>query len=174
MTIRQFNGQWVSDEDRLLFRFNTEDDREFRFWLTRNATKAIIGGSQQLLAEILQTRFTPKTAEIVRDFQQQAAIQTTQFDEAYKSGGNLVLGENPILVISVAMQTENGLMSIDLRLETKQNVNIKIAPPVFQKMVLLLIKLQEQAQWCINLPRTEAEMQREDEITATSAESVIH
>jgi hypothetical protein len=174
MTIKQFNGQWASEEDRLLFRFNTLDDREFRFWLTRNATKTIIAGSQQLFAEILKARFTPGTAEVIQEFQQQAAIQTTQFNEFYTSGGNLVLGENPLLVTGVAMQTENGLMSIDLRLETKQNVNIKIAPPVFQKMVLLLIKLQEQAQWSIDLPRSEAKNQPEDGSTATSAKSVVH
>ncbi len=174
MTIKQFNGQWISDEDRLLFRFNTVDGREFRFWLTRNATKTIIAGSQQLLAEILKTRFTPGTAEVIQEFQQQAAMQTTQFNESYTAGGNLVLGENPLLVTSVAMQTENALISIDLRLETKQNVNIRIAAPVFQKMVLLLIKLQEQAQWSIDLPRNETKSQPEDGITAVSAKSVVH
>ncbi len=174
MTIKQFNGQWASEEDRLLFRFNTLDDREFRFWLTRNATKAIIAGSQQLLAGILKARFAPGTAEVIQEFQQQAAMQTTQFSESYTSGGDLVLGENPLLVTSVALQTENGQISIDLRLKTKQNVNIKLAPPVFQKMVLLLIKLQEQAQWGIDLPRTGAENQPGDGITTTSAKSVVH
>jgi len=174
MTIKQFNGQWASEEDRLLFRFNTLDDREFRFWLTRNATKAIIAGSQQLLAEILKARFAPGTAEVIQEFQQQAAMQATQFNDSYTSCGNMVLGENPLLVTRVSMRTENGLMSIDLRLETKQNVNIKITPPVFQKMVLLLIKLQEQARWSIELPHIEAKNQHEDGITATSAKTVIH
>lgn len=174
MTIKQFNGQWAGEEDRLLFRFNTQDDREFRFWLTRNATKTIITGSQPLFAEILKARFTPGTAEVVQEFQQEAAIQTTQFSETYTSGGNLVLGEKPLLVTRVSMQAENGLMSIDLRLETRQNVNIKIAPPVFQKMVLLLIRLQEQAQWNIDPPHTGAKNPPEDGNTATSAKSVVH
>jgi hypothetical protein len=174
MTIKQFNGQWVSEEDRLLFRFNTLDDLEFRFWLTRNATKTIIAGSQQLFAEILKTRFTPGTAEVVQEFQQQAAIQTTQFNEAYTAGANLVLGEHPLLVTGVSMQAENGLMSIDLRLLTRQNVNIRITPAAFQKMVLLLLKLQEQAQWSIDLPRSEAKNQPEDGTTATAAKSVVH
>ena len=174
MTIKQFNGQWVSEEDRLLFRFNTLDDREFRFWLTRNSTKTIIAGSQQLSTEILKARFAPGTAEVVQEFQQQAAKQTTHFNESYTSGGQLVLGEKPLLVTGVSMQTENGLMSIDLRLETKQNVNIRITPPVFQKMVLLLIKLQEQARWSIELPGVEAKNPPEDGITATSAKSVVH
>lgn len=175
MPIKQFNGQWAIDEDRLLFRFNTKDDREFRFWLTRNATKTIIESSQPLVTEVLKKKFTPETAEVIQEFQQQAAIQTTQFNESYASGGNLALGENPILVTSVAVRTENGLISIDLRLATRQNVNIKITMPVFQKMILLLNKLQEQAQWGIGLPlRTEQESQPQDESRSAESKTTVH
>jgi hypothetical protein len=160
MPIKQFTGQWASDEDRLLFRFNTADDREFRFWLTRNITRAIIESSQRVVTAALKKHFAPETAEAIQEFQQQTAIQTTQFNESYASGQNLVLGEEPVLVIGLAIQAEKEMMSIDLRLATKQNVNIKIRPPVFQKMVLLLNKLQEQARWGINLPvRTEPDVQ---------------
>jgi len=175
MPIKQFNGQWASDEDRLLFRFNTKDDREFRFWLTRNATKTIIESSPHLVTEILKKKFTPEAAETIQEFQQQAAIQTTQFNESYASGGNLVLGENPILVTGVAVKTENELMSIDLRLATRQTVNIKITVPVFQTMILLLNKLQEKAQWGIGLPvRTEQESQPQDERTGAESKIIVH
>jgi len=149
MAIKQFNGQWANDEDRLLFRFNTDDDREFRFWLTRNITRALIEGSQHLMAEALKKKFAPETAEAIQEFQQHTAKQTTQFTKSYDSGANLVLGEAPILVIGVALKTVNEFMSIDLRLASKQNVNIKITMAVFRKMLLLLNKLQEQAQWGI-------------------------
>lgn len=167
MSIKQFNGQWASDEDRLLFRFNTQDDREFRFWLTRSATKTIIQGSQPLVTENLKKKFAPKTAEAIQEFQQQAAVQTTQFNETYAAGGKLVLGETPILVTGVVLKTENELMSIDLRLATRQNVNIRIAMTVFQKMVLLLNRLQQQAQWDIGLPQAEQENQAADAFSAT-------
>lgn len=175
MSIKQFNGQWAIDEDRLLFRFNTEDDREFRFWLTRNATRTIIESSQPLVTEVLKKKFAPEAAEAIQEFQQQAAIQTTQFNETYASGGNLVLGENPILVTGVALRTENGLMSIDLRLATRQTVNIKITMPVFQKMILLLNRLQEKARWDIGLPlRTEQEKQPQSESGSAESKNIVH
>ncbi len=175
MTIKQFNGQWAADEDRLLFRFNTDDDREFRFWLTRNTTRTIIQSRQHVVTEVLKKNFAPETAEAIQEFQQQAAIQTTQFNESYASGGNLVLGENPILVTAVAVKSANGLMSIDLGLATRQNVNIKITTPVFQKMILLLNRLQEQAQWGIGLPsRTEQDNQSQADSGGTASKTRVH
>lgn len=152
MPIKQFSGQWAADEDRLLFRFNTADGREFRFWLTRHITKALIDGSQRVVTAVLAKKFTPETAGAIQEFQQQTAKQTTQFNESYETGGNLVLGEAPILVIGLAMQPEKELMSVDLRLATKQNVNFRIPLAVFQKMILLLDKLQAQAHWGVGLP----------------------
>ncbi len=175
MPIKQFTGQWSGDEDRLLFRFNTADDREFRFWLTRNITRAIIESSQRLVTAALKKNFAPETAEAIQEFQQQTAIQTTQFNESYASGGNLVLGEDPVLVIGLAIQAEKDMMSIDLRLATKQNVNMKIRLPVFQKMVLLLNKLQEQARWGINLPvRTDQDAQAQGNIGSNTPGSMTH
>ena len=45
MSIKQFNGEWVAREDRVLFRFNTSQDQEFSFWLTRFVVKSLIQGS---------------------------------------------------------------------------------------------------------------------------------
>ena len=42
MSIKQFNGEWVAREDRVLFRFNTFEDQEFSFWLTRYVVKSLI------------------------------------------------------------------------------------------------------------------------------------
>ena len=42
MSIKQFNGEWVCKEDRVLFRFNTSDDLEFSFWLTRFVLRGLL------------------------------------------------------------------------------------------------------------------------------------
>ncbi|MDH6242196.1 hypothetical protein M2125_002016 [Polynucleobacter sphagniphilus] len=31
MTIKQFNGSYLANEDRVLFHFNTQDQAEYRF-----------------------------------------------------------------------------------------------------------------------------------------------
>ena len=54
MSIKQFNGTYDQKEDRLLFRFNTQDDQEFRFWLTRFITKGILGAVDQLIQKGLE------------------------------------------------------------------------------------------------------------------------
>ena len=48
MSIKQFNGEWVCQQDRVLFRFNTSEDQEFNFWLTRYVLKGLLQGAQQL------------------------------------------------------------------------------------------------------------------------------
>ena len=53
MTIKQFNATYLANDDRLLFRFNTSEDTEFRFWFTRRVTLFILAATSHLLVKNL-------------------------------------------------------------------------------------------------------------------------
>ena len=54
MSIQQFNGEWISQEDRVLFRFNTSTGEEFSFWLTRMMLRGLSQGAQHVAVKALE------------------------------------------------------------------------------------------------------------------------
>jgi hypothetical protein len=70
MSIKQFNGEWVCQQDRVLFRFNTSEDQEFSFWLTRYVLKGLLQGAQQLSVQALAQVHPPQVAQVMQSFQQ--------------------------------------------------------------------------------------------------------
>ena len=61
MSIKQFNGSYVLNEDRLLFRFNTSDDSEYRFWLTRRITLFFLAATDHLVEKQLEKSHSKQT-----------------------------------------------------------------------------------------------------------------
>ena len=148
MSIQQFNGEWISQEDRVLFRFNTSTGEEFSFWLTRMMLKGLIQGTQHVAVKALEKTHEPQVAQAVQSFQQQAVAQQANFNDAYKSAPQKPLGEAPLLVIGLVIhQQDDGQTAIELQLITKNSVNLKLPPHVLQIMMTLLNKLQEKAAW---------------------------
>jgi hypothetical protein len=151
MSIKQFNGTYDLKEDRILFRFNTQDDREFRFWLTRFISKGFLNAVDQLIQKGLEQKHNPQIAEVIKDFQQDGLAKTTSTNEAYQGASAFPLGEDPILVVAMNFNLTGDLFSMDFQFSDKRNLNLKLPIASVQKMALLIGKLCNSAQWQINL-----------------------
>jgi hypothetical protein len=148
MSIQQFNGEWISQEDRVLFRFNTSTGEEFSFWLTRMMLRGLIQGTQQVALKALEKTHAPPVAQAVQSFQQQAVAQQANFSDAYKPAPQKPLGDTPLLVIGLVINPQDdGQTAIELQLVTKNSVNLKLPPHVLHIMMTLLNKLQARASW---------------------------
>jgi hypothetical protein len=168
MTIKQFNGSYLTQEDRLLFRFNTVDDAEFRFWFTRRVTLFILGATAHLLTKHLEKTHSPETAAAITEFQKEAlkeqvSKQASQQGEAkgeqgrqvaveaYQAASNYPIGADPLLVMDVKCELskdgEADVLSMDFVLPGGANLNLKLGGPTLQAMCLLLDQLRETAAW---------------------------
>ncbi len=168
MTIKQFNGSYLTQEDRLLFRFNTIDDAEFRFWFTRRVTLFILGATAHLLTKHLEKTHSPETAAAITEFQKEAlkeqvSKQASQQGEAkgeqgrqvaveaYQAASNYPIGADPLLVMDVKCELskdgEADVLSMDFVLPGGANLNLKLGGPTLQAMCLLLDQLRETAAW---------------------------
>jgi hypothetical protein len=155
MSIQQFNGEWVAQEDRVLFRFNTSTGEEFSFWLTRMMLRGLSQGAQHVAVKALEKTHAPQVAQAVQSFQQQAVAQQANFNDAYKPAPQKPLGEAPLLVIGLVINPQDdGQTAIELQLITKNSVNLKLPPHVLQIMMTLLNKLQEKAGWGVGFDDT--------------------
>ena len=77
MSIKQLNASYLLQEDRILFRINTEDKEEFNFALTRRVTLFILAASEHLVEKQLEQQHDPVTAKAVN-----LPESTCCFDEA--------------------------------------------------------------------------------------------
>jgi hypothetical protein len=173
MTIKQFNASYLANDDRLLFRFNTSEDSEFRFWFTRRVTLFILAATSHLLVKALEQSHAPEAAKAIAEFSKEAVKQDreqreTVKPETYEPAGTYPLGADPLLVMDVKCsfekQGEEDLLSLDLVLPGGANINLKMAGPTLQAMCLLLNQLREHAAW--------GEVPQVREVATTAAEEL--
>jgi hypothetical protein len=168
MSIKQFNGAYLAQEDRILFRFNTSDQAEYRLWLTRRTTLFILAAVSHLLAKKLEQSYSPDAAKALNEFEKQAILDAAKSEQSastsYEGGLNFPLGFDPILVLDVTCAlTKNGEklaqlsdlkegeidqdLSIDFALPGGVNLNLKLPPNTLQTMCVLFDQLRLQAGW---------------------------
>ncbi|MBU3582010.1 hypothetical protein ICN19_08265 [Polynucleobacter sp. AP-Capit-er-40B-B4] len=156
MSIKQFNATYLAPDDRLLFRFNTTEDTEFRFWFTRRITLFILAATQHLTVKSLEQTHAPEIAKAIADFdkevmQSNPESQGVSKAEAYQPAANYPLGADPLLVMDAKCTpekqgSEDGV-SLDLVLPGGANINVKMAGPTLQALCALLNQLREHAKW---------------------------
>ena len=156
MTIKQFNATYLAHDDRLLFRFNTAEDTEFRFWFTRRLTLFILAATSHLLVKNLEQTHSPEVAKAIAEFGKEVVqVENRQASGgqavAYQPANNYPLGADPLLVMDVKCALEKqgaeDVLSLDLVLPGGANINLKMAGATLQAMCLLLNQLREHASW---------------------------
>ena len=150
MSIKQFNGEWVAREDRILFRFNTSEGQEFRFWLTRHVVKNIIGGCHSLAQQMLAKEHPPEVAQAMQEFRQQSVMQQANFQDSFEAQPVAPLGEAPLLVVGLKITQTGQQVSIDFETAAGHSVNLQVSEEVLQLMVGLLDRLQSTAGWAVS------------------------
>jgi hypothetical protein len=156
MSIKQFNGEWVCQQDRVLFRFNTSEDQEFSFWLTRYVLKGLLQGAQQLSVQALAQVHPPQVAQVMQSFQQESVTHQLNFQEAFQAAKEKPMGEAPLLVTGLMLNQTGDVVTLKLDLESGKSVQVQMNPSVLRVMLALLDKLQGVAQWGVGLADADA------------------
>jgi hypothetical protein len=153
MSIKQLNATYLLQEDRILFRINTEAKEEFNFLLTRRVALFILAASAHLVEKVLEQKHDPVIAKAVADFEQKNLMSSDVKGPEFETGEAFPLGESPILVLDVTCgiaDAEVGgeqAFSIDFVLGKDQSINLKLPKPMLIAMRVLLGNLCDQASW---------------------------
>ncbi len=168
MTIKQINVSYLVNEDRILFRFNTQDQSEYRLWFTRRVTLFLLAASSHLLSKKLEQDHSPEAARVINEFEKEALLEAAKTansgQQVYESGVQFPIGSDPLLVMditcSLAQNSEqidsksnaeisdfDGSLSIDFILPGGSNLNLKLTGSMVRAMILLLDQLRQQAGW---------------------------
>ena len=153
MPIKQLNATYLLQEDRILFRINTEEKAEFSFLLTRRVALFILAASAHLVEKVLEQKHDPETAKAVADFEQKNLVSSDLNGPEFEPGETFPLGSQPLLVLDVTCglsDAEGGgeqQFSIDFVLAKDQSINLKLPKPMLIALRLLLENLCDQASW---------------------------
>jgi hypothetical protein len=168
MGIKQVNATYLANEDRILLRFNTPEEAEYRLWITRRVGLFILAATTHLLTKRLEQTHTAETAKAIGAFEQEAFVEASNITNSttteYQSGIQFPLGSEPILVMNascsllqsdstdgsntgVIASNSNEIISIDFALPGGANLNLKLASNMVRAITLLLDQLRQQAGW---------------------------
>ena len=168
MGIKQVNAAYLVNEDRILLRFNTPEEAEYRLWITRRVGLFILAATTHLLTQKLQQAHSPETAKAIDAFEKEALVEASKIANStateYQSGIHFPLGSEPILVMDVSCSllqnhasdanksntntdSNHEIISIDFALPGGANLNLKLASTMVRAITLLLDQLRQQAGW---------------------------
>jgi hypothetical protein len=191
VSIKQINATYLPHEDRILLRFNTPEEAEYRLWITRRITLFILAASTHLLSKQLEQLHTPEAAKGIDAFEKEALVEASKIANSttveYQSGIQFPLGSESILVMDVSCSllqnnasdagNSNGItsgnheiISIDFSLPGGANLNLKLASTMVHVITLLLDQLRQQAGW----GEAVFAIQNEDKTAADSSEKKSH
>jgi hypothetical protein len=168
MSIKQFNASYLVNEDRILFRFNTQDQAEYRLWFTRRVTLFILAATAHLLTKKLEKTHSPDAAKALTEFEKQAILESSKAQkeapQLFESGTQFPIGAEALLVMDASCSlTKNGkklayiqsaeegqiddALSIDFLLPGGANLNLKFSENLLKNVCALLDKLRLSAGW---------------------------
>lgn len=168
MSIQQINAAYLANEDRILLRFNTPEQEEYRLWITRRISLFILAATTHLLTKQLEKSHAPDAAKAIDAFEKEALLEASKIANStateYQSGIQFPIGAEPILVMDVSCSLlqnnatdagkssaiangNNEIVSIDFSLPGGANLNMKLASTMVRAITLLLDQLRQQAGW---------------------------
>jgi hypothetical protein len=168
VSIKQINAAYLVNEDRILLRFNTPEEAEYRLWITRRIGLFVLAATTHLLTQKLEQMHTAETAKAIDAFEKEALIEASKIANSsameYQSGIQFPLGSEPLLVMDVSCSllqhnasdasnsstitdSNHEIISIDFALPGGANLNLKLASNMVRAITLLLDQLRQQAGW---------------------------
>jgi hypothetical protein len=153
MNIKEINGKYIADEDRIFLRIKTLNNEEYRFWLTRKWAKVLIDHLQK-------ADFEKKLAEKFKQVQLKSDATPThqtptekpvQLKSEYDGGEHLPLGADPILIKTLAFnKIENmpdNTYKLTLQLGNGMLINSAIPQIMLKGIAQLISQLSQVAGW---------------------------
>ena len=114
MNIHQLSVSYEERQDRLLLRLNTQDQQEFRFWLTRRMSLRLLPAIDQSVARLEASQpgvAAPDTTsqKMLTELKRDAFLQKADFSTPFEAKAERKpLGEEPLLITDAQLSLQAG------------------------------------------------------------------
>ena len=161
--INQYSANYSELEDRILFRFNTSDLKEFRFWISRRVAAKFLEVMPEKtqegtkIVEELKQQTEPKPV-MKKKVGQETKVEPVKKAPKFVKGNNFPTGEDPVLLYDTKFSLEGAQYKIEFQLISKQIVTVRIKPEMMLKVHSLITLMTEKAGWFAGSTLTEREI----------------
>ncbi len=149
--ISQIQMVYSPEEDRILFRLNTVDKQEFRFWITRRYAMLLLKvlHDHKLKDPDIATRSTPLEREAVQSFKKEKAISEARFGEKFQEEDNeFPLGKAIRLAYKLTFKMGNdGTLQLGVQPRVGQGINVVLNQEINITMTQLLLTAARKGDW---------------------------
>lgn len=151
MSLKQLNVSYVPDEDRVMFRFTTAAQEEYRLWLTRSMMgelwKQLVRHTVSGFQQMATVQNAPAVAQIMQQSLEQA-VTYTKFQAAHR----LPLGAEPAMVKTCQILEQAGHVQLVLGLKLDKQLTLRLNDDVKGKLQVLFQRMNETARWQLDIP----------------------
>ena len=147
-SIKQINGSYLLEPDRIMLRISTLDDNEYPLLLTRRVACLLIDELQYHILESNPqgSKFNAKAIEV---FKQEMVAESTNFSAVYEGGKTHPIGKTPYLITKIKLaknrkHVHTFFMSFVLR--GHDPITFLVNLPLMRVTLEFLNKLQGHAQ----------------------------
>lgn len=149
-SISQMQMLFVPEEDRVLFRVNSADGKQFRLWLTRRYIQLMLQ-ALKLHSESdpdVSAQASPDAKQAVQSFKQEQAMQSANFQQAFREEAEqLPLGDTAVLAYRLNYRVEGELLHLGIEPKQGQGVNLAINRDINASITRLIYAAAQQGDW---------------------------
>lgn len=153
-SISQMQMLYSPEEDRILFRVNSTQRQQFRFWITRRYALLML----KVLRDHLEAdpdismQETPEAKEAVKSFKQEQAVTSANFREKFDESANeLPLGDDIPVAFKLTYNLNSGNLNIGIQPREGQGINMAIDRDINISLTQLLLGAAQKGEWGFDL-----------------------
>lgn len=153
-SISQMQMLYSPEEDRILFRVNTTERQQFRFWLTRRYALLMLKVLRDHLESDpdISTQGTPEAKEAVKSFKQEQAISSANFHEQFdETSDDLPLGDDIPVAFKLTYNLVEGNLSMGIQPKEGQGINMSLDRNINASLTQLLLSAAAKGEWGIDV-----------------------
>lgn len=154
--LEQFSASYDSGQDRLMLRIRSNDDAEYRFWITRRYL-ALLWPLLMKMADDFSARKTsdPLARNTLAELAHGEAVGKADFASQYREGSQFPLGEEPILLARITVKPLHGdTQTLTLLPLQGQGINLDLDERLVHVLARLLQQAAVAAEWGLTLDVT--------------------
>ena len=154
MNIHQIQMAYDQHHDRILMRVSTNDEAEFRFWLTRRFVKRLWGLLRKMLEQDESCReLSAEARRALLGMQHETYVDEGNFGKAFKGGSQrLPLGAEPVLLTTAKGKAgAGGGQVLSLYPAKGPGIDIALNPRLLHMLGKLLRDAVARSDWDVRI-----------------------
>lgn len=153
-SINQMQMLYNPEEDRIFFRVNSTDHKEFRFWVTRRFTQLLLKvlGDHLVSDPDISLQGTLAAKQAVMEFKKEKAMDGANFKQSFQEDeAEFPLGKETLLAYKITSARIGDNLQLGIHPKSAQGINMVINRDINTTMTQLLLGSARKAGWNLSV-----------------------